>query len=139
MNKSILIVAIAALGLAACGKEEPKVAPKVQVVVPATPAPAVEAAKAAGAAAIDASKDAAVKTVDAAKDAAGKTVDAAKDAAGAAADAAHWPDGLAQLHPRRGRGIRVRPVFHRWTARNGARPHAATVRQIRRAHRRASA
>ena len=91
MNKSILLVAIAALGLAACGKEEPKaapVAPKVEIVVPASPAPAVEAAKAAGVVAVDASKDAAVKTVDAAKDAAGKTVDAAKDAAPAAKDTA---------------------------------------------------
>lgn len=93
MNKSVLIVAIAALGLAACGKEEPKVvpAPKVEVVVPAAPVapvvvPAVDAAKAAA----DVSKDAAVKSVDAAKDAkdaAGKSVDAAKDAKDAAGKA----------------------------------------------------
>ena len=33
MNKSILIAAIAALGLAACGKEEPKVAPAAPAVI----------------------------------------------------------------------------------------------------------
>ena len=64
MNKAILIAAIVAVGLAACGKEEVKPAPAP------VPAPKVEAPKVEVPAAV----------VDAAKDAAGKTVEAAKDA-----------------------------------------------------------
>ena len=95
MNKSILIAAIAALGLAACGKEEPKVvpAPKVEMVVPAAPAapvvaPMVDAVKDAAGKSVEAAKDAAGKTIEAAKDSAGKTMEAAKDAAGKTMDAA---------------------------------------------------
>ena len=68
MNKSILVAAIIAVGLAACGKEEVKVTPPAmpKVEMPKAAVDAVDAAKAAAGAAVDASKDAAGKTVDAA-------------------------------------------------------------------------
>jgi hypothetical protein len=94
MNKIVIASAIAAIALAACGKEEVKapVVPAVpKIEVPAAVAGAVDATKAAAAAGVDATKDAAGKMVEAGKDAAGAAVGAAvtagKDAVAAGKDA----------------------------------------------------
>jgi hypothetical protein len=85
-NTVLLATLLAAFALTACGKKEE------MPVAPAEPAaavaPAVEAAKEAGAATVDAAKEAGAATVEAAKDAAAVTTDAAKEAAAATTDAA---------------------------------------------------
>ena len=99
MNKIVIVSAIAAIALAACGKEEVKVAPAAPVVlkieVPAPITGAVDAPKAAAAAGVDATKDAAGVAVGVAVTVGKEAVAAGKDAGAAAKDAAGVAVGAA--------------------------------------------
>src|SRR5574338_640084 len=91
MKNSLLVAALVALAVSACGKKEtaaPAPAPATQEqAAPAAAAPAAEQAKEAAEKATEAAKESAAAATEAAKQSAAATVEAAKEGASAAADA----------------------------------------------------